>query len=78
MRNLSLHLIDEIQSELTRLETLNTCLEIVGAGYYTMDRNEMRGFMLDIAHFQRTQHAQIQEKLDACFPQANDSQGGAQ
>lgn len=70
MRNLSLHLIDEIQSEITRFETLNTCLEMVGTTFYLKDESELKGFMLDIAHFQHLQIELIQEKLDQCFPKS--------
>ena len=48
MRNLSLHLIDEIQSEITRFDTLNTCLEMVGATFYLKDESELKGFMLNM------------------------------
>ena len=69
MRNLSLHLIDEIQSEITRFDTLNTCLEMVGATFYLKDESELKGFMLNMSHFYALQGVHIQQKLDECFPQ---------
>ncbi|OOF70349.1 hypothetical protein [Rodentibacter caecimuris] len=70
MPNLSLSFLDEIQTEVSRLETLGTCLEMVEATCYLKDVNELRGFMLNIAHFQQLQIAQIQGKLDQCFPKS--------
>ncbi|AWP53777.1 TPA: hypothetical protein ACPI87_001630 [Haemophilus influenzae] len=77
MRNLSLHLIDELQSEITRFETLNTCLEMVGVTCYLKDESELKGFMLNMSHFYTLQCAHIQQKLDECFLQKQpQSQGG--
>ena len=77
MRNLSLHLIDEIQSEITRFDTLNTCLEMVGATFYLKDESELKGFMLNMSHFYALQCAHIQQKLDECFPKNSLNHKGA-
>ncbi|OOF48530.1 hypothetical protein BKK52_05375 [Rodentibacter trehalosifermentans] len=68
MPNLSLSFLDEIQMEVSRLETLGTCLDMAGATDYLKEVNELRGFMLNIAHFQQLQIDRIQGKLDQCFP----------
>ncbi|WP_032092572.1 hypothetical protein [Necropsobacter rosorum] len=70
MPNLSLSFLDEIQTEVSRLETLGTCLEMAGAADYLKDVNELCGFMLNIAHFQQLQIDRIQRKLDQCFPKS--------
>ena len=70
MRNLSLSFLDDIQADISRFNTLGTCLEMASATNYLNDVNELRGFMLDIAHFQHLQIELIQEKLDQCFPKS--------
>ena len=70
MRNLSLSFLDDIQADISRFNTLGTCLEMASATNYLNDVNELRGFMLYIAHFQHLQIELIQEKLDQCLPKS--------
>lgn len=70
MPNLSLAFLDDIQADIARFNTLGTCLEMAGASHYLNDVNELRGLMLDIAHFQQLQIEHIQGKLDQHFPKS--------
>lgn len=78
MPNIPLSFLDEIQTEISRLNTLSTCLEMAGATDYLKNVNELRSLMLDIAHFQHLQCDAIHTKLGQCFPATPHPQGGAQ
>ena len=71
MPNIPLSFLDEIQTEISRLNTLSTCLEMAGATDYLKNVNELRGLMLD-------QCDTIHTKLGQCFPATHNPQGDAQ
>ncbi|MBN6076453.1 hypothetical protein HYE59_02615 [Aggregatibacter actinomycetemcomitans] len=71
----SISLFDEIQQDISRLKTLNTCLEMACATSFIRDESELKGFVLDIAHFQNLHNQAIQAKLEQCITECG-TQGG--